>query len=276
MEGYDLWEEKRQSSGQIRPGIRSEDAPAFPAGVFNCYAETVAARFSGPGRPYAGLAKFTGGEARWTGEVRFVKKHLDDPLHWKEPEKIFVNSMSDLFHPGVQPEWLAEIFDVMARAKQHTYQILTKRPKRMLEALSAGSDPVVARAFTKTYGQPWPPKNWWFGVSIEDQKTANERLPLLAMCAADVRFVSYEPALGPVDLFDALRGDLSVASIDWLICGGESGSRARPMEIAWARSIRDTCSAVGIPFFMKQMGGRRTHNDIPIPEDLNVKEFPKC
>lgn len=226
-------------------------------GCRNCYAESVAARFSGAGRPYEGLAKFVvvdgAPDARWTGELRFVQEHLDDPLRWKEPKNIFVNSMSDLFHPAVTFEWLAAIFDVMARAPQHNYQILTKRPERMLNTLTAGGDPNVATDFEQTYSQQWPPKNWWFGVSVEDQKTANERIPILAKCPARTKFVSYEPALGALDLAAACD-DPSLASIDWLICGGESGSHARPMHPQWARAIRDQCIDLGIPFFFKQWG----------------------
>ncbi|MBZ5700274.1 MAG: phage Gp37/Gp68 family protein [Acidobacteriia bacterium] len=245
-------------------------------GCRNCYAESIAARFSGTGRPYEGLAEFKGGDARWTGEVRLIEKHLEDPLHWKEPQRIFVNSMSDLFHPGVKLEWLADIFGVMARAPQHTYQILTKRPDRMLDALRAGSVPDVALAFEQTYGQSWPPANWWFGVSVEDQGTANRLLPILARCPAAVRFVSYEPAIGPVDFFAAMDCNLAaVAEFDWIICGGESCPHARPMDPAWPRSVRNLCSDLGIPFFMKQMGGQCGHNDVPIPEDLAIKEFPQ-
>jgi protein gp37 len=257
------WEKLQESSGRIRPGTRSEDAPAYLAGVFNCYAEIVAARFSGPGRPYEGLAEFhvidkgtpnERREARWTGEVRLIEKHLEDPLRWKKPEKIFVNSMSDLFHPGVKDEWLAQIFSVMARAPQHTYQILTKRPERMLAALHAASDPAVALSFENAYGQSWPPPNWWFGVSIEDQKTANHRLPILVRCPAAVLWVSYEPALGPVQFGEALGGAVNIARIDGIVVGGESGPRARPMHPKWARDVRDLCMALGIPFFFKQWG----------------------
>jgi protein gp37 len=152
----------------------------------------------------------------------------------------------------VKEEWLAQIFSVMARAPQHTYQILTKRPERMLDALQAASDPSVATHFMATYGQHWPPPNWWFGVSIEDQETANRRLPILVRCKAAVRFVSYEPAIGPVNFMQAFESDL--LAIDWIICGGESGSGARPMHPKWARDVRDLCSSAGIPFFFKQWG----------------------
>jgi protein gp37 len=232
-------------------------------GCTRCYAESVAARFSGPGQPYEGLAKFvivpdeTGvgvPQARWTNELRFIEKHLDDPIHWQKPSRIFVNSMSDLFHPAVTFEWLAKIFDVMARAPQHTYQILTKRPQRMLDTLVCGGDPDVARSFEATYSQSWPPKNWWFGVSVEDQKTANERIPILGKCPAKTKFVSYEPALGPVDLAVACVDPVTLAEIDWIIAGGESGSHARPSHPQWFRDVRDLCDGLGTPFYFKQWG----------------------
>jgi protein gp37 len=233
-------------------------------GCRNCYAEAVAARFSGPGRPYAGLASFvTLGKGtlqervvpQWTGEVRLIEEHVRDPLKWKDPLRIFVNSMSDLFHPGVREEWLAEIFEVMAKAPQHTYQILTKRPERMLEAMQTAADPDLMQSFQSIYRQPWPPPNWIFGVSIEDQESANYRLPILARCPVAQRMVSYEPAIGPVDFAAAMGGDpRAVLAFDWIIVGGESGPRARPMHPDWPRSVRDLCSELGIPFFFKQWG----------------------
>lgn len=232
-------------------------------GCRNCYAEQVAARFSGKRQAYENLATFKvidkgleseHLEARWTGEVAFVEKHLHDPIRWRDPLRIFVNSMSDLFHPGVRAEWVAEIFEVMAKAPQHTYQILTKRPERMFEALEAAAVSEVAQAFEDTYGQPWPPQNWIFGVSIEDQETANHRLPILARCRAVKKMISYEPAIGPVDFEKALGDARRAILFDWIIVGGESGPRARPMHPQWARDIRDLCSELGIPFFFKQWG----------------------
>lgn len=228
-------------------------------GCRNCYAESVAARFSGPGQAYEGLASFQiigqgtpaeRVEPHWRGGIRFIEQHLHDPIRWKQPRRIFVNSMSDLFHPRMTGEWLAEIFDVMARAPQHTYQILTKRPERMLDALRAAGDPDVAPAFENTYGQSWPPANWWFGVSIEDQETASHRLPILAQCPIENTFASYEPALGPVNWFETDFAD----TLEWLICGGESGPHARPMHPDWARAARTFCEFHGIPFFFKQWG----------------------
>src|SRR5690348_2206473 len=149
-------------------------------GCRNCYAERVAARFAGLGQPYEGLAKYRGEGLRqigdrghidphWTGEVRFIEEKLGEPLHWREPRRIFVNSMSDLFHEKVQDIWLNKIFsNVMEIATQHTFQILTKRPERMLKYLSWRWDDGRI-----------PMRNIWLGVSVEDQKTADERIPLL-------------------------------------------------------------------------------------------------
>lgn len=232
-------------------------------GCRNCYAERVAARFSGPGEAYEGLAKLVTidkmghKEARWTGQVRYVTEHLRDPLRWKRPRMIFVNSMSDLFHEKVHDEWIEDIWDVMLKAKQHTFQILTKRPGRMLEWVSN---------WKFTIGKYSVLPNVWLGVSVEDQSTADERIPILLETQAAIRWVSYEPALGPVDFrgllggsFDALTGMERTgfnteAKLDWIVCGGESGPGARPMHPDWARSARDQCVAAGIPFFMKQWG----------------------
>jgi protein gp37 len=228
-------------------------------GCRNCYAESVAARFSAAGQAYEGLAKFVvigegtkeeRVEPRWTGRLRFVETHLRDPLKWKSPARIFVNSMSDLFHPNVTADMLGQIFEVMAKAPQHTYQILTKRPDRMREALIAASEPAVSSAFESTFRQKWPPANWWFGVSVEDQETATHRLKFLEGLEFFNLFVSYEPALGPVDWFETDFADL----VDWIICGGESGVHARPMSPAWARATREFCEFHSIPFFFKQWG----------------------
>jgi protein gp37 len=229
-------------------------------GCRNCYAERVAGRFSGRDLPYEGLAslKIVGEgspeehiEARWTGEVRFIEKRLNDPIRWKTPSRIFVNSMSDLFHPGVAEQWITDIFRVMARAPQHKYIVLTKRPERMRDVLR---DPELKAVFQRSYGQQWPPPNWWFGVSVEDQETADHRIPILLQCPSAIRFISYEPALGPVNFAKAAGGPEVFTAIDWLIVGGESGPRARPMHPNWAREARDLCSATGVKFFFKQWG----------------------
>lgn len=200
----------------------------------------VAARFSGAGLPYEGLAYRNSSGAHWTGQVNLIEKHLEDPLRWQRPRRIFVNSMSDLFHPAVETEWLNRIFEVMWKSKQHTFQVLTKRPDRMLDYIS--------RNMWLT-NDPLP--NVWLGVSCEDQKTADERILLLMETPAAVRWISAEPLLGPIDLEAAptLEG-----SIDWVVVGGESGPGARPMHPDWARWLRDQCVAAGVPFFFKQWG----------------------
>ena len=243
-----------------RTGIQWTDATWNPLrgcsriseGCRNCYAETVASRFSGPGQPYEGLAK----DGRWTREVRFVPHMLDQPLRWTRPRRIFVNSMSDLFHENVPDEWIARVFDVMARAPQHTFQVLTKRPDRMRRVL-----PSFAPSHTARDRSGWPLPNVWLGVSAENQATADGRIPLLLETPAAVRFVSAEPLLGPIDLNErellcrTWRRGLTIGRyLDWVIIGGESGPGARPMHPGWARALRDQCVHVGVPFFFKQWG----------------------
>ncbi len=192
-------------------------------GCAHCYAETFAERFRGvPGHPY---------ERGFDLQLR--PERLDWPLRWKRPRLIFVNSMSDLFHPDVPDDFIAQTFDVMNRASHHTFQILTKRAERAA-ALSASLT--------------WSP-NIWMGVSVENQRFTS-RIPSLRRTGAQVRFLSCEPLLGPLQL------DLS--DLDWVICGGESGFKARPMHPDWARGIRDQCRNANVPFFFKQWG---VHNE---------------
>lgn len=308
-------------------------------GCRNCYAEAVAARFSGPGQPYEGLARrvplkhSTQDVPRWTGKVRMVEHVLDQPLRWTRPRRIFVNSMSDLFHESIPYEQIARIFGVMLLAERHTFQVLTKRPKRMAEWFRwIGSNPVhlaETAASPKRYvvgaaasclailgaslsdGQArgplftawiagrlmpapdaairmrWPLPNVWLGVSVEDQATADERIPLLLEAPAAVRFVSAEPLLGPV-VFGLAYSER--VEIDWVIVGGESGAGARPMDVAWARSIVAECRAAGVPVFVKQLGAhpfdmgtlpserllsdRKGADPSEWPADLRVQEFP--
>lgn len=180
-------------------------------GCENCYAERLAAtRLSGPGRPYEGLAEMTPAGPRWTGVVRLVPELLDQPLRWRRPRRVFVNSMSDMFHEGLTDEQIDQVFAVMAACPQHTFQILTKRPERMLQyarrvAASVPHDAVNAAVFdlaNAAHGgfASWPLPNVWLGTSVEDQATADERIPHLLETPAAVRFVSAEPLLGPVNL----------------------------------------------------------------------------
>ncbi len=268
-------------------------------GCRNCYAEGVAARFSGPGLPYEGLARRTSsGEPRWTGEVRVVDSHLHDPIRWKRPRKIFVNSMSDLFHEKVATADIDHILTVMLLTPRHTFQVLTKRPERMQQYLS---DPMLygrVLAIANKLRAMWPalqlvgisdpstmPAPWiWWGVSVENQAAADERIPLLLQTPAAVRFLSCEPLLGHVDVSRWLRyilqtndgrwlhnTDAGVESVggiwrhplDWVIAGGESGANARPCHPAWLQSLRDQCAAASKPvaFFLKQWGEWKDSSD---------------
>ena len=185
------------------------------AGCVNCYAERVAARFSGPGMPYEGLAVMRNGQPRWTGTMMVVEKHMLDPLKWRRPRRIFTNSMSDLFHENLSDETIDRVFAVMAIASRHTFQVLTKRPKRMLAYLShhrcemrvglAAAEIVVQAKVANrnsTVGNDieprWPLPHVWLGVSAENQETADQRIPILLDTPAKVRFVSAEPLLGPI------------------------------------------------------------------------------
>ncbi len=276
-------------------------------GCVNCYAEKMAARFCGPGQPYDGLVTRKGGEARWTGKVVVVEDHLLDPLRWRRPRRIFVNSMSDLFHPAMSDADIDRIFAVMALAPRHTFQILTKRPERMRRFMTAPARPgrigragldlmrdmpdrigrellsaSVSDAPAAPAGRPvprWPLPNVWLGTSVEDQKTAVDRIPDLLRTPAAIRFISAEPLLDFIDLrnlvvrsglsLDGLTGgwrswgkglrslplpEAQSSRLDLVIAGGESGLDARPVLPDMVRELRDACAATGTAFHFKQWG----------------------
>ncbi|MBL8753674.1 MAG: phage Gp37/Gp68 family protein [Planctomycetes bacterium] len=249
------------------------------AGCKHCYAEGIAHRFWGE-------RKFT--------DVRTHADRLDEPLSWRKPSRVFVNSMSDLFHDDVPDKFIDQVFAVMSLAKWHTFQILTKRPGRMRQYVSQS---VVGAGEGFTYGDriarvacdvlptlpdglansvakrsglhrtPWPLPNVWLGVSAEDQRAADERIPLLLRTPAALRFISAEPLLGPINLSqasfclglpmaDGSRWLGSLPGIDWVIVGGESGPGARPCDVAWIRSIVEQCRAASVPVFVKQLGAQ--------------------
>ena len=188
-------------------------------GCAHCYAKTFAERFRGvPGHPY-----------EQGFDLKLWPERLRTPLQWSKPKRVFVNSMSDLFHPGVPTAFIQQVFDTMCRAERHQFQVLTKRPERARELAAL---------------LPWPP-NVWLGVSVENQWWTS-RIDDLREIPAVVRFLSCEPLLGPLSL--NLRG------IHWVIVGGESGPRARPMRGDWATDIRDQCERAGVAFFFKQWG----------------------
>lgn len=283
-------------------------------GCVHCYAEGLNKRL-GTGLP------FKPGHA---GEIELFldEEMLLAPLRWRKPRMIFVCSMTDLFADFVPDEWIDRIFAVMALTPQHTYQVLTKRSARMRAYVGAlaGTYPdgwPKNEAHYRVWQQmgrvdqlglgckppAWPLPNAWLGVSAEDQRRADERIPDLLATPAAIRFVSAEPLLGPIDLtrldllryfkvpnpddpnwprntFDALRGRSDIhpihhaepdwCKLDWIIVGGESGRGARPMHPDWARQIRDQCAAAGTAFFFKQMAKRE-----PIPADLMIRRFPE-
>lgn len=205
-------------------------------------------------------------------DVRCHPDRLEMPLRWKKSRRIFVNSMSDLFHEDVPDEFVDRVFAVMALCPQHIFQVLTKRPERMREYLSRGEREVLRRIAIQwtqmgdkvgngpTALTDWPLPNVWLGVSAEDQDTAEARIPLLLETPASVRFVSLEPLLGAVDLEPwtwagaAVNGHKQMARLDWVIVGGESGPGARPMHPDWVRQVRNQCAQAGVPFFFKQWG----------------------
>ena len=234
-------------------------------GCAHCYAEAITLRFKRGG-------PFLPGKTT----IRLHPDRLDQPSKWRRPRRIFVNSMSDLFHEDVPFEFVDDIFEVMAANPRHTYQILTKRPERMLDYVEW------------THWRVWPPQVW-AGVSVENQYWADRRIPPLLETPAAVRFLSVEPLLKPVELARWLTWcqlcfarrddhlfegwDHSAVTPDWVIVGGESGPKARPMDPDWVRSLRDECGAAGVPFFFKQWGGARPGGDATL-DGREWREFP--
>jgi protein gp37 len=228
-------------------------------GCVNCYAETLSLRMGWSKLPWT--AQNAG------ANVKLHEKRLTEPLRWKTPRRVFVNSMSDLFHEQIPDGFVDEVFNVMARAERHTFQILTKRPGVMREY-------VTARLIGK-----YPLRNVWLGVSVEDQRNANERLPLLMQTPAAVRFVSFEPLLGSVSPRAITNPPMSPRSLglvfDWAIIGGESGADHRPMDVGWAEQIARECDLSGIPVFVKQDSGLRPGKQGRLPDALWArKEYP--
>jgi protein gp37 len=237
-------------------------------GCKNCYAERMHARM------HAMLPE------KYAKDFTTVQLHEDvllKPLRWKKHRMVFVNSMSDLFHESVPFEFIDKVFAIMALCRKHTFQILTKRPQRMLEYFSTRPKDAIIEAWAlATYEiglsdkdddsdapycalwnwteDHWPLPNIWLGVSVEDQNTADERILPLLHTPASIRFLSCEPLLGPIDLNYIRWKTYSTNIIDWVIAGGESGPNARPMHPDWVRGIKDQCFKTNVPFFFKQWG----------------------
>lgn len=209
-------------------------------GCKHCYAQTFAERWRGiPGHPY-----------EQGFDLRLVPEKLEEPLSWTRPRRIFVNSMSDLFHERVPEDFIRRVFEVMEEATWHTFQILTKRSARVRE--------LAPRL-------PWPP-NVWQGVSVENARYT-VRIDDLQQVPAAVRFLSVEPLLGPIP-------SLPLDGISWVIVGGESGPKHRPLDPAWVREIRDQCVAARVPFFFKQWGGRTSKAGGRVLDGMKWDQMP--
>jgi len=282
-------------------------------GCTNCYAEKMTKRLEAMGQvKYAGLLNAQG---RFNGTVKTWDDALQIPLKTKKPTTYFVNSMSDLFHANLPDEFIDKVFAVMALCPQHTFQILTKRPERMRNYF-APANRTVDRGFNlaawldHNYGEAAIdavlesrkksvcPSNVWLGVSVEDQKAADERIPLLLQTPAAIRWLSVEPLLGPVDLTQHLKCESCIDRsvhwcgdpvVDWVVVGGESGPGARDCDIHWIRSVVEECKAAEVPVFVKQLGAKpfmgvkgfgpviknKKGGDIAeFPPDLQIREFP--
>lgn len=281
-------------------------------GCDNCYAVTMTHRLENMGQAkYAGLTVLNGrGERHFNGVMRCHDDALSIPLRWRKPRRVFVNSMSDLFHRDVPFEFIDKVFAVMALCPQHTFQVLTKRPERMAEYLATrtaiddsmkvdrmppwyqvatamlddGERSMPRGAWQRAHdNMPDPSKplpNVWLGTSVENQAAADERIPHLLRCPAAVRFLSVEPLLGPT-------ARLPLQGIHWVIVGGESGHGARPCNIEWVRGIVEQCKSDVIACFVKQLGSvvdgvepwpvRMKHkggDPYRWPSDLRVRQFP--
>jgi len=247
-------------------------------GCRNCYAERMAKRLRGR----------CGYPADDPFRVTLHPGRLDQPMRWRKPRIVFACSMGDLFHENVPLAYVMSVLLAMRSSPRHTFLLLTKRPGQARDTLGQCAASVAGS---------WPLPNVWLGVSIEDQAAANERIPILLDTPAAHRFVSVEPLLEEIRFSEnphsricgvccdaaAYSLDLpafaercfkcpsgSLSSLDWVICGGETGPGARPMPPDWARLLRDQCREAGVPFFFKQMSGRAT-----TPEDLAVREWPR-
>lgn len=260
-------------------------------GCLNCYAATMAgtrlANIEGQKGTYGGLTVLNNGRHVFNGTVRCLPERLTDPLGWKKPRMVFVNSMSDLFHEAVPFEFIDKIYAVMAMCEQHTFQVLTKRPERMAEYFS-DLDRVQLRAadwaeqnfeqlrgqggWGRVYNHGNPLKNVWLGTSVENQGAALARVPHLLNCDAKVLFLSVEPMLGPVNL-DRIPntsapnpkcpGGMPSRGVGWVIVGGESGADCRLCNVQWIRSIVAQCRRTQTPCFVKQLG-----SNVRCPNDL--------
>lgn len=244
-------------------------------GCKNCYAERMAKRLAG---------RF-GYPADEPFRVTLHPDRLEKPLKWRKPRTVFVCSMGDLFHSDVPIGFIHNVWAMMTGKSQHTFLILTKRPERMSVFVTMWTDDV---RFVNSMSSDWVPENIWLGVTAENQATADERIPLLLQTPAAVRFVSCEPLLGSVTLYQRWVGPESVGRelwakerdiigpfLDWVIAGTESGSKHRPAELDWFRDLRDQCQAADVPFFLKQAEVNGKVTKLPELDGRQWIEWPK-
>lgn len=222
-------------------------------GCTNCYAMRMAARLQRMGHEkYRGTTRKSGKRDVWTGRINLDPVTLEAPFKWAKPRRIFVNSMSDLFHEDVPSEFVRRVWTVMRETNWHHYQVLTKRPERMLELLGG-------KGFERL-------PNVWVGTSVEDSEHSF-RVDILRDVPASIRFLSIEPLIGPV-------GPLDLEGIHWVIVGGESGPHARPMKTAWVDEVHNQCRVQKVPFFFKQWGGRNKKKTGRHYRDRTWDEYP--
>lgn len=263
-------------------------------GCKNCWARRQAARFSKPGEIFEGLTI----EGKWTGLTKLYPHELTKPIRWKRPRRIGVSFMGDMFNAGTDWRDQAAVFGAILMSPQHQFLLLTKRPAGIMhfvdclnhssikkwldeqlidtELLPAQLCVEIARRKTaepcfdyrKLEDTTFPPKNVWAGTSVENQGMANKRIPLLRCVQAHHRWLSIEPIIHRVSIEEAV-GDVAWSFLDFVVVGGESGPGYRPMDLGWARDIRDECNYYGVPFFFKQTAGKGL-----IPEDLQIRELP--
>jgi protein gp37 len=215
-------------------------------GCARCYAETFAERFRGvPGHPY-----------EQGFDLRLVPEKLEDPIKWRKPRRVFVNSMSDLFHEGISEEYIARVIDVMRRADWHVYQVLTKRSERLRDLLNG--------PFRDAAGRP----HIWWGVSVENRVHGVPRIDHLRQTPARARFLSVEPLLEHL-------GTLDLTGIHWVIVGGESGRRPRALDLDWVRSLRDQCREARVPFFFKQLIENGRKLSLPLLDGVRWADIPE-
>lgn len=273
------WTATIKSDGEITPGATWNPVTGctpISEACDHCYAKRMATRLRGR----------YGYPADEPFRVTLHPGKLDEPLKWEKPRRVFVVSMGDLFHEDVPFHFIASVFGTMHCARQHTYQILTKRPERMKAFIEwfqsdwLGGPQAFATAWPREY------QHVWLGVTAESQPMADQRIPLLLRVPAALHWVSFEPLLGAINLdrwlvpvagydFDIDGGIWPggrldpTKRIDWCVVGGETGPNARPMAVEWARSLRDQCKAAQVPYFFKQMTAKAL-----IPGDLMIRQFP--